>query len=58
MLKAYRFTLTIPAWCTVSATGRVDPTVNGPNDPASRWARRSVIYGWQYPFTLPMSRTS
>jgi len=34
-LKLYRFTRTIPAWCTTIATGCVDPAVTGPSEPSS-----------------------
>jgi hypothetical protein len=36
MLKAYRFTLTMPAWVTVDVNGRVDPSVSGSTSPPAR----------------------
>jgi len=36
MLKAQRFTLTMPACVVVSAIGLVDPSLNGSNSPSAR----------------------
>src|ERR1700694_5802067 len=42
MSKAYRVTLQIPAWVTVSATARLDPAVNGTTLPSAPATKRST----------------
>jgi hypothetical protein len=58
MLNACRFTLQMPACCTICATARVEPGVNGSSAPSEHIQNRSMIAVGRIRSHSPISVTS